>query len=117
MKILQWIYILVVCLLSQKPESKEEELELDMSEIESKELQTKPDCRDVAVQTTPDYKDIDVQIKPDCQEVAVQKSPDFWKMAVRMHAETTNAVETTGRPSLFLLAEVNFVIMHQQCNI
>ena len=80
-----------------------------MSEIETKELQTKPDCRDVAVQTTPDYKDADVQIKPDCQEVAVQNSPDFWNIAVRMHTETTNAVETAGRPSLLLLAKV---IMH-----
>ena len=81
-----------------------------MSEIESKELQTKPDCRDVAVQTTPDYKDVD------CQEVGIQNSPNFcWKMAVQMHTETTNAVETTGRPSLLLLSEVNFVIMHQQC--
>ena len=86
-----------------------------MSEIESKELQTKPDCTDVAVQTTPDYKDVDVQIKPDCQEVGIQNSPNFWKMAVQMHTETTNAVETTGRPSLLLLSEVNFVIMHQQC--
>ena len=87
-----------------------------MSEIESKELQTKPDCRDVAVQTTPDYKDVDVQIKPKCQEVAIQNSPNFcWKMAVQMHTETINAVETTGRPSLLLLSEVNFVIMHQQC--
>ena len=32
-------------------DSKKEELELDVSEIEKKEQQTKPDCREVAVQT------------------------------------------------------------------
>ena len=46
-----------------------------MYEIESEELQTKPDCRDVAVQIT-----------PHCQEVAVQTH--------------TTAVETTGRPNM-----------------
>ena len=36
-------------------------LELDVSVIESKEQQSKPDCRDVAVQSSPDYKDSAVQ--------------------------------------------------------
>ena len=54
-----------------------------MSDIERKELQTKPDCTDVAVQIT-----------PECQEVAVQKSPDI--QAVQTQTEATN-VEMTGR--------------------
>ena len=94
-----------------------------MSEIESKELQTKPDCKDANLQTTPDYRDVDVQIKPECKdadvqtmadyrnvqikpeckEVAVQNSPDFWKM----QTAETNA-ETTGKSSVLL---VNFAIM------
>lgn len=39
----------------------EKVLELDVSVIESKEQQSKPDCRDVAVQSSPDYKDSAVQ--------------------------------------------------------
>ena len=59
-----------------------------MSEIERKELQTKPDTRDVGV-----------QIKPDCQEVAVQRSPDIQEVAVQTQSEAANA-EMTGRPSI-----------------
>ena len=47
--------------LFQISEWKKEVLELDVSEIESEEQWTKPDCREVAVQNS-----------PDCQEVAVQ---------------------------------------------
>ena len=47
--------------LFQISEWKKEVLNLDVSEIESKEQRTKPDCREVAVQNS-----------PDCQEVAVQ---------------------------------------------
>ena len=36
-------------------------LESDVSLIKSKEQQSKPDCRDVAVQSSPDYKDSAVQ--------------------------------------------------------
>ena len=36
-------------------------LGLDVSVIESKEQQSKPDCRDVAVQSSPGYKDSAVQ--------------------------------------------------------
>ena len=54
-------------------ESKKDDIELDVSEIESKELQTKPDHKEVAVQNS-----------PECQEVAVQT-----------HGEPTGA-ETTG---------------------
>ena len=39
----------------------EKVLELDVSVIESKDQQSKPDCRDVAVQSSPDYKDSAVQ--------------------------------------------------------
>ena len=39
----------------------EKVLGLDVSAIESKEQQSKPDCRDVAVQSSPDYKDSAVQ--------------------------------------------------------
>ena len=39
----------------------EKVLELDVSIIESKEQQSKLDCRDVAVQSSPDYKDSAVQ--------------------------------------------------------
>ena len=42
-------------------DKKKEELELDISEIERKEWQTKPDCRDVAVQHCPDWREIAVQ--------------------------------------------------------
>lgn len=59
-----------------------------MSEIERKELQTKPDTRDVGV-----------QIKPDCQEVAVQRSPDIQEVAVQTQSEAANA-EKNGRPSI-----------------
>ena len=41
----------------------EKVLELDVSVIESKEQQSKPDCRDVAVQSSPDYKDSAVQTR------------------------------------------------------
>ena len=58
-----------------------------MSEIESKEQQTKPDCRAVAVQNSPDY-----------QEVAVQT-----------HSEAT-AAETIGRST-------TFVVICRICNI
>ena len=37
--------------LSQISDKEKEDLELDVSEIERKELQTKPDCSDMAVQT------------------------------------------------------------------
>lgn len=47
--------------LFQISEWKKEVLDLNASEIERKEQQTKPDCREVAVQNS-----------PDCQEVAVQ---------------------------------------------
>ena len=60
---------------------KEEEVELDMSTIESKELQTKPDCRDMAVQNS-----------PDCEEVAVQTCGEI------------ATVESTGRQSTMLLS-------------
>ena len=59
-----------------------------MSEIERKELQTKPDTKDVGV-----------QIKPDCQEVAVQRSPDIQEVAVQTQSEAANA-EKTGRPRI-----------------
>ena len=62
-------------------ESKKEEVELDMSTIESKELQTKPDCRDMAVQNS-----------PDCEEVAVQTCGEI------------ATVESTGRQSTMLLS-------------
>ena len=41
-------------------ESKKD-LELELSEVDNKERQTKPDCKDVAVQNS-----------PDCREVAIQ---------------------------------------------
>ena len=69
-------------------ESKKEELVLDMSEIERKELQTKPDCRDVAVQIRPEY-----------QEMAVQNSPVIREMAVQTQSVATNT-EMTGRLSI-----------------
>ena len=59
-----------------------------MSDIEKKELQTRPDCTDIAV-----------QIRPDCQEAAVQNSPDIQEMAVQTQSEATNA-EMTGRLSI-----------------
>ena len=62
-------------------ESKKEEVKLDMSTIESKELQTKPDCRDMAVQNS-----------PDCEEVAVQTCGEI------------ATVESTGRQSTMLLS-------------
>ena len=65
-------------------ESKKEEFELDSSEAESKQQQTKPDSRDVAIQNIPSYHEIDVQTKPVYQEVVVQT-----------HGEAT-AAETTG---------------------
>ena len=40
----------------------EKVLELDVSVIENKEQQSKPDCRDVAVQSSPDYKDSVVKV-------------------------------------------------------
>ena len=61
-----------------------EELEVDWSETEEKEQQTKPNCRDVAIQNIPNYQEIDVQTKPDYQEAVVQT-----------HGEAT-AAETTG---------------------
>ena len=68
-----------------------------MSEIERKELQTKPDCRDV-----------EVQIRPECQEVAVQNTPDSREMAVQTENEATNA-EMTGRPSICLLSHASIL--------
>ena len=62
-------------------ESKKEEVELDVSTIETKEQQTKPDCRDRAVQNS-----------PDCQEVAVQTCGEI------------ATVEGTGRQSTMLLS-------------
>ena len=53
----------------------EKVLELDVSVIESKDQQSKPDCRDVAVQSSPDYED----------------------SATQTHDEPTVAA-TTGRP-------------------
>ena len=75
-----------------------EESELDRSEIERKELQTKPDYREVAVQIKPDSQEVAVQIRPDCQEAAVQNSPDIQEVAVQTQREATNA-EMAGRPS------------------
>ena len=57
---------------------------MDWSETEEKEQQTKPNCRDVAIQNIPNYQEIDVQTKPDYQEAVVQT-----------HGEAT-AAETTG---------------------
>ena len=55
-------------------------LELDVSVIESKERQSKPDCRDVAIQSS-----------PDCRNSAVQT-----------HSEAT-VVATTGKQGLSLV--------------
>ena len=66
-------------------ESKKGEYELDMSAIESREQQTKPDCKNVAIQNS-----------PDCQEVTVQT-----------YGESTAVEITSGRPIvLFLIAEM-----------
>ena len=95
-----------------------------MSEIESKEWQTKPDCREVAVQNNPDCKEAAVQNSPDCQEaavqnsrdcqeaavqnsrdcqeVAVQNSPDCHEVAVQTHGEAT-AAETIGKSTTFVI--------------
>lgn len=40
---------------------KKGEFEIDMSAIESREQQTKPDCRDVAVQNSPNCQDMAIQ--------------------------------------------------------
>ena len=69
--------------------SKKEELGFDLSETESKEQQTKPDNREVAI-----------QISQECQEVAVQTSPDCQEVAVQTHGRPT-AVKTTGKSITF----------------
>ena len=76
-----------------------------MSEIESKEWQTKPDCREVAVQNSPDCQEVAVQNSPDCQEVAVQNSPDCQEAAVQTHGEAT-AAETIGRSTTFVICNI-----------
>ena len=60
-------------------DSKKEELELDLSALEKKEQQTKPDYRDVAIQNS-----------PDCCNKAVQNK----EVAVQTHEAT--CVETNG---------------------
>ena len=70
-------------LFPQISENKKEEFELDISVSESKEQQTKPDSRDVAVQNSPEYQERGVQT----------------------HGEAT-ATEITGRPFALLLAEI-----------
>ena len=66
-------------------ESKKGEFELDMSAIESREQQTKPDHKDVAIQSS-----------PECQDVAVQTC-----------CESTAVEIISGRPIvLFFIAEV-----------
>ena len=78
---------MVQCYISLFPqinESKKEEFELDISAIENKERQTKPDFKDVAVQS-----------KPDCQEVAVQT-----------HSEATAA----GRATALFIAEIPDIV-------
>ena len=66
-------------------ESKKGEFELDMSAIESREQQTKPDHKDVAIQSS-----------PECQDVAVQT-----------YCESTAVEIISGRPIvLFFIAEV-----------
>ena len=73
-----------ISLFPQVSENKKEEFELDISAIENKEQQTKPDFKDVAVQN-----------KPDCQEVAVQT-----------HSEATAA----GRATALLFAEIPDIV-------
>ena len=76
-------HTVVQCYISLFPqinENMKEEFELDISAIENKERQTKPDFKDVAVQN-----------KPDCQEVAVQT-----------HSEATAA----GRATALFVAEI-----------
>ena len=71
---------------SQMTDSKKEELELDLSALEKKEQQTKPDYRDVGVQNSSDCCDNTVQNK----KVAVENKD----MAVQTHEAT--GVETNG---------------------
>ena len=70
------------CLSLQIP-VKKEDLDLDSSTIEMKEQQTKPDCRDVAVQIRPDY-----------QEMAVQ----------------THALKSLGRPLEICASECHYTV-------
>ena len=69
-----------------------------MSDIERKELQTKPDFTDVAV-----------QVRPECQEVAVQNSPDNREMAVQTQSEATNT-EMAGRLSIRLTSHASILL-------
>ena len=101
----------------QTSDTKKKDLGLGLSEIESKEQQTKPDCRavavqnspncqevavqnspyyqEVAVQNSPDYQEVAVQNSPDCQEVAVQNSPNCQEVAVQTHSEPTVSKNTS----------------------
>ena len=76
-----------------------------MSEIESKEWQTKPDSREVAVQNSTDCQEAAVQNSPECQEVAVQNSPDCQEVAVQTHGEAT-AAETIGKSTTFVICRI-----------
>ena len=51
-------------------ESKKGEFELDMSAIESRGLQTKPDRKDIAIQSSPECQDVAVQTY--CESTAVE---------------------------------------------
>jgi len=110
-----------IYLFAQISENKKEEFELDVSAIENKERQTKPDCRDMAVQNSPDCQEVAVQTSPDCQEVAVQNSPDCQEVAVQYSSDrqevavqysqevavqTPSEATAAGRTTALLFAEI-----------